>query len=105
MTDIKYIYAFAVMFAFAGALVIVDAPNIFLVLSDFDLGFFASEIVTIAGACVITTGIPCAIALIFWTVANITAYVVTNNLIQLLFMSPIAVVIIFILSKLARGNG
>lgn len=104
MTDIKYIFAFSVMFAFAGALALAGTPSIFLVMNTFDLAYFASEISTITTACVVITGVPCAGVFAFWTVANLLTYVLSGEILTLIFFSPLFVVLIYILAKLARGN-
>ena len=104
MSDIKYIYAFAVMMAFASALILVGLPEELQLFGTFDLAFFGAELITITTACVVITGIPCAGVFAFWTVANLLTYVITDQLLKLLIMTPIAVVIIFIIAKLARGS-
>lgn len=104
MTDIKYIFAFAVMFAFASALILAGGVEQFSILKGLDLAIFAGEITTITLACVVITGIPCAGVFGFWTMTNLLNYVLTGELIKLILFAPLFVVLIFVLSKLARGN-
>lgn len=105
MADIKYILAFSVMLAFASALVLAGGVENFIVFDLFDIGFFSGEIVAITGACVIATGIPCGVALAIGGTVTIIYYVLTDQLLTLIFFTPIVVTIIYILMKLARGTG
>lgn len=114
MSDIKYIYAFAVMVAFAGALVIAGLPEQFQVITGFDVTILITQMTTIAGTCVATGGgliggvigsIACAGVLTFWTIYNLIDYFLSNEIIRLVLFTPINIVITYIFMKLARGTG
>jgi hypothetical protein len=83
-----------------------DTPSDFKFLSSTSLYIFTAGIPAIAGTCAVATGIPCAIGLGFYAVANlISAYYSSSTLIALIVMTPMMVGVIYIVSKLARGGG
>jgi len=76
------------------------------VIKPFDFVWFGGGIIAVAGACVIATGVPCAAALGIFGVASLLKYiVVSNSWLNLVIFMPITIIIVYIVSKLARGGG
>ena len=82
-------------------------PSQFQIFSIFDIAIFGGNIITIGAACVITTGIPCAIILIANGLFDFFFFIVVPTQFawfKALFITPIIIVLIFILVKeLGRG--
>ena len=72
-------------------------------ITAFDMAFFGIQFIAIAGTCVVATGLPCAGALAFFTIASF--FIVQNTLLNTLIFIPITVAVAFVISKLARGQG
>lgn len=105
MVDYNLIMAFAFVLAFFSALIYLGLPEELWLLNDTDLTLFATEIITVAGTCVISTGLPCAGVMIFWGIANIYTFLIVNTeLIKILIITPILITVLFVIAKLARGS-
>jgi hypothetical protein len=74
----------------------------FQLVSSFDFLFFSAGLISVAGACVIATGLPCAATLGIFSVLQFFA--VSNTLIGSLIFIPLSVIVAFIAAKLARGT-
>lgn len=74
----------------------------FTTIKSFDMLFFAGEIITIAGACVISTGLACAGSLAFFSATSF--FIVENLILNILIFMPISVAVAFTLARLARGS-
>jgi hypothetical protein len=83
-----------------------DYPEDMKFINTFDWVWFSGGMVGIAGACVVTTGLPCAIALTIFGVVTVFKYVIVSfEWIKLLIFVPLIVTMIYIMSKLGRGGG
>ena len=81
-------------------------PNQMKFMSSTSTFVFTVGIPAIAGTCVVITGIPCAVAITIYAIANLViAYFSPNTLINLIIIVPSMVGVIYIVSKLARGGG
>lgn len=103
--DLNYIFAFVIVMIFFSALILLGMPEEFQLFTPVDLVVFTSEVGSIAGFCVVATGLPCAGAIAVWVLVDLLAYVITDQLIKLLISTPIMIMVIYILMKLARGTG
>lgn len=105
MANYNFILAFGLILSFCSALIYIGIPEDLQLLNDVDLTIFSTEIVTVAGTCVVATGIPCAAIMIFWSILNIyTFLVISSELAKLLIITPILLTVIYIISELARGK-
>jgi hypothetical protein len=75
----------------------------FTILSGFDLTALGTEFFVIAGTCVITSGIPCAAALVLSTVFNL--FVIPQGLLFTLIVLPLSITLAYVIARLARGGG
>jgi hypothetical protein len=88
------------------ALILLGMPEAYSFVNTFDLTLMSGEIIGVAGACVIATGLPCAGALAIFGLLNIVAFiVVADNIIKFVIFTPLTVVFIYLIAKLARGTG
>lgn len=91
--------------AFVG-FVSIYLPTSFKIISPFNFIFLTAQITAVATACVVTTGIPCAAVLIVAFIANLLAiFTAYQTIIQTLIITPISIIIVFILMRLAKGGG
>lgn len=105
MADVKFIFGVVAMLAFFAYLNTL-LPAEYQFINTFDFAWLGGGIVGIAGTCVIATGLPCAVALGVFGFVSVWAYViVSNEIIKLLVFTPILITVIYIVSKMARGNG
>jgi hypothetical protein len=73
--------------------------------TPFDLVWFTGSIIGISGACVIATGLPCAVALAVFGLASIWQYLIVSVAwVKLLIFTPIMVGFIWEISRMARGH-
>lgn len=91
-------------FAFLGAMV-VFAPPEWQPINAFDLVWFAGGILTVAGTCAIVTGIPCAGALAIFGIISLLQYVIINQQYLKMLFLPLVVIVVYIVSRLAKGGG
>lgn len=97
------IYALAAFFS-------IIAPPAYQIFNTVGIAASAGGMILVTGACVITTGLPCAAALALYGVGTIflnnflTAGSI-NAWIQDLIFLPLSGVFIYIVLKLARGTG
>jgi hypothetical protein len=83
-----------------------DFPDSLKFFNLFDFVWFSGSIIGIAGSCVITTGLPCAVALTVFGIVTVWNYIIINvEWIKLIFFIPIIVTFIYIMAKLGRGGG
>jgi ABC-type uncharacterized transport system permease subunit len=93
--------------AFLGFMSTIMPPP-FRILSPFDFLWFGGGMVGVAGACnlVPIIGVPCTIALAIFTVVSILLYVVIFvSWIKALIFIPLVMVMVYLVSRLARGGG
>jgi hypothetical protein len=101
---IVFIVAFFGLYTFISSL--SGFPSSIKFISPFSTAFFTVGIPAIAGACTVATGLPCAVAINVYAVANLLiAYYSTNTLISLIIITPAMIGVIYAVSKLARGGG
>jgi hypothetical protein len=72
--------------------------------STLDFGIFGASLISVASACVLTTGIPCGIALGVYGFINGVLFIATSSLLWILFI-PFGLVLTYIIARLARGGG
>jgi hypothetical protein len=83
-----------------------DLPQEMKFISVFDWAWFSGSIIGISGACVVVTGIPCAVAMAIFGVVTFFKYVIISfEWLKLLLFVPLIVTMIYIMSKLGRGGG
>jgi hypothetical protein len=83
-----------------------DFPPDLKIISPFDFAWFTGGIISVAGACVIASGIPCAVALgVFGFISVWNYLIVSIEWVKLLIFTPLVVTLIYIISKLGRGGG
>ena len=105
MANLYFILAFGFILAFFSALIYLGLPEDLQLLNSVDLTIFSTEIVTVAGTCVIATGLPCAGIMIFWSFVNFyTFLIVSNELVKILIITPILLGVIYVIAELARGK-
>lgn len=105
MTETGILLTIFIFFAVLGFISALAPPD-FQVMSPFDFVWFTGGIIGVSSACVIMSGIPCAGALAIWGILTVWQYVIVNvSWLKLLIFTPIVAIIIYIVSKLARGGG
>jgi hypothetical protein len=81
-------------------------PKEYQIINTFDFAWFSAGILGVAGACVISTGIPCASSLVIFGLTSVFNYLIVNyNLVKLLIFTPIIATLIYIVARLGRGGG
>lgn len=112
----KYILAIMVAFSFAVLLIVLGIPSAYQFVSGFDFLWFGGGIIAITTGCVVITGVPCAILEASYGVLTILGYMGlssflstgtsgTITIIKAIILTPISILLIYIISKLARGGG
>lgn len=92
--------------AFFGGLIALGMPSQYLPIGVFDFLLFGGEMLALMTACVITTGIPCAVILVASWLVNILAYFTTSiTIISIIILTPIQYIVTYILYRLAKGGG
>ena len=98
--------AFGGFLAFFGAMIFLGLPVEYQILSTFDFAFMTGSIIGISGACVIATGLPCAIALVVFGLISLFTYIIVSiEIIKLLIILPLIFTFIYIIARLGRGGG
>ena len=93
------------LLAFAG-LVNFYLPTEYQFVNSFDFFYLTSGIIGISGACVIVSGIPCAIAIGIFGLTGIFQYIlVSGEWIKILIFTPLITTLIYVISRLGRGGG
>jgi hypothetical protein len=83
-------------------------PAQFQLLSPFDFTFLSGSIIGVSAACVVITGLSCAVALAAFGIANFILYFILPNtfiFIKPIIIIPITLIITYIISRLGRGGG
>jgi hypothetical protein len=81
-------------------------PTQFVVLNPISFGFMAAQIGIITAGCVVVTGLPCVAVLTATFILNLLFWIFSlQTLVQILVMTPLTVVILYILMRLAKGGG
>ena len=111
----KYILAIMVSFVFVTLLVALGMPSEYQLMTGFDFAWFTGGIVAVTAGCVVITGIPCAILEASFGILTIIQYglgaffgvtpVDPAQLIKAIVLTPISILAIYIISRLARGSG
>ena len=112
MSDINFIYAFAVVMAFSSLLILAGLPEELQIIDTFDMTWLSGGIIGIATACAIGASVPvfggliCGGAVTVWGILGIWEYViVSDEYIKLIVFTPIVIGLIYIISsKIVRGN-
>jgi len=106
-TDVRFILTLMVFFGFLSFLVMfTDIPDNMKFFQPFDFAWWVGGIISVTGACVVWSGIPCAAAIAIWGLLTVFNYVVvTQEWLKLLIFTPIVVTMIYVVMKLARGGG
>lgn len=100
--EVKVLISILGFLAFLGLINLLGGPKI---LDVFDFAWLAGGIITVAGSCVVATGLPCAGALAIFGFGSILKYLLvpSNPLFMAIFL-PIFVLLIYIVAKLGRGG-
>jgi hypothetical protein len=85
-------------------------PDNMKILSTFDFGYLGGSIIGIGAACSIFTGIGCAAALAIFGVSDFLIYFAMPNLatfafVKSLIITPLVLIIAYIMVRLGRGGG
>jgi hypothetical protein len=105
MSETKVILTIMFFFAFLGFMSAILPPPL-RILSPFDFLWFGGGIIGVGAACGIVTGLGCTVALGIFGVVSLVAYlVVFVSWIKLLIFMPITIIIVYLISRLARGGG
>jgi len=104
ITTVRFLLTFMIFLAFLGFIsTLPGAPRI---LEPFDFVWFVGGMLGVAGACAVATGVPCAGAIAIFGLVSIYKYVIVRvEWIKLLIFTPLLVVLIYIVLRLARGGG
>lgn len=105
MAEWKFIMFFAIFMAFLTFIMSLPGfPSQYKFVNAFDFIWLTGGIIGVAGACAISTGIPCAGALAVWGFLGVFNYIIVSvEWVKLLVFTPIAVTLIFIIARLGRG--
>ena len=112
----KQIFALMVAFSFVTLLLILGMPEDYSIISGFDFLWFGGGIIAITTGCVVITGVPCAIITASYGIATMLQYVGIPiflstgmdgalSIIKAVVLTPITILITYIMMKLARGGG
>lgn len=105
MAEVKFILMFAGILAFLTFLNTI-LPSQYKIIDTFDFIWFTGGIITVAGTCVIVSGIPCALTLAVFGIVSVWNFIIIQqSWIQLLIFTPLVVTLIYIIAKLGRGGG
>jgi hypothetical protein len=103
--EVKVLMTILFFLSFLGFMAVFLPPE-FQIMNAFDFLWFGGGIVGVAGACVVLTGLPCAVALvIFGAVSLFTYVIVLVSWIKLLIFTPVVIIVVYLVSRLARGGG
>lgn len=81
-------------------------PEEYSPITTFDFALFGGEMLALTTACVVATGLPCAVVLVTTWLVNIIAYFFTETtIISILILTPISYIITYILYRLSKGGG
>jgi len=106
ITTVESIFLSIVVFLAFLTFISELAPPEYKIMNPFDFIWLTGGIVGVAGSCVIWTGLPCAAALGVFTVGSILNYLfLQSSVIKLLVFTPLSVLLIYVVSRLARGGG
>ncbi len=104
-TNVNFLVSISVFVGFISLVslaAITQYPEMAFIIG-IDPAVFATELLVVAGTCVIATGIPCAGALIIFTTINV--WVATDPIIATLITAPLFVGLAYLVARLARGVG
>jgi len=101
-SEISFLIFILMSLSFLGLIQLLGGPKI---IEPFDFIWLSGGILGVAGACTIATGIPCAGALAIFGIASFTKYLFFGDAFTMAIFIPIFVILIYIVSRLARGGG
>lgn len=105
MNDNQFLFAFIMFLSFFTLLYALDIPVGYTFVEPFDIFIVASTIVAITTACVVTTGLLCAPAVVGFGVFDAYYFLaVSNELVKIIIFTPIIILFLFVIFKLARGT-
>jgi hypothetical protein len=104
-TDTRFIIfcaAFVGILIWMGAQIVETNPE-YQVLPAFDAVVMGGTFLGIAGTCVIATGLPCAGAIVITGLGGF--FLVQNTVVFSLIFLPLALGLVYVVARLARGGG
>jgi len=102
----KFILFFIGILSFFAGMIYLGMPSEYQLLSGFDLGAIIIQLVGLGSACVIATGIPCAVALVIAGLFDITWLIISFDIIKLFIIMPMLIGFIWLLiTRIGRGSG
>ena len=103
-TPIRFLLTFMVFLGFLGFLsTLPGAPKI---IEPFDFAWFVGGMIGVTGSCVVFSGVPCAAAIAIYGIVSMYQYIiVSQDWLKLLIFTPLIVVLIYLIMRLARGGG
>ena len=103
--SVNYVAKIGFFLAFLGLMMLIVPPE-YRFMNIFDFAWLTGGILGVGGACAIATGIPCAAALAVFGIVGFFNYMVINvNWIKILIFTPIALIMIYLITRIARGGG
>lgn len=103
--ETPFVFGILIFFTFLAFMtVLIQSSNPeFELMSTFDAAFLGGSLIGVAGTCVVATGLPCAGALIFFSVLQ---FVVSSNaILSALLFIPLSSTLAYVIARLARGGG
>ena len=105
-TELKLVLFFAGFISFVALLLALGMPEEYAPINKLDLTIFGGSVIGVASACVVITGVPCAVALaVFGVITFFENVVFASTFLQTLIFIPVSIGIIYVMSKLGRGGG
>jgi len=106
LTTVESIFLSIVIFLAFITFISQITPPEYKIMNPFDFVWLTGGIVAVAGACVIWSGLPCAGALAVFTLGSVLNYLLLqSSVVKLLVFTPLSVLLIYVVSRLARGGG
>jgi hypothetical protein len=104
-TETGLLMSIVFLLAFLGFMGTITPPE-YRVIEPFDFAWLTGGLVAVTGACVVATGLPCAVALAVYSLVSVIGYfVVAVSWIKTLIFIPMSVLLIYLVTRLARGGG
>jgi len=107
MSEVMWIFGFMVFLGFLTFISsLPDTPPELKIIEPFDFLWFGGGLLSVSGACVIATGLPCAAALAVFGVGTILQYLVIKvEYLKVLIFMPMIITLVYLMSRLGRGGG
>jgi hypothetical protein len=106
MNDVQFMFFLLMFLSFFTLLWFLGIPENLTYIEPFDVAIVGADIIAITTACVVATGALCAPVIAGFSLFSIYYWlVVSSELAKIIIFTPLIIVFLFVLSRLARGNG